>query len=64
MLTDKIISLLNSLQQNLNGASNQLAYAVENYSLGCRNSCYGTCFESCSGSCDDACEGSCYNEMR
>ncbi len=71
MLTEKIINLLDSLQKNLNGSSNQLAYAyaVSDYSLDCKSSCYGSCdgdcsggcSYSCQGSCDDSCSGSCHN---
>lgn len=61
MLTDRIISLLDSLQSKLSRPSAELAfaYAGADYALGCKSSCYGSCDGDCSGGCSSSCEGSC-----
>lgn len=61
MLTEKIMSLLDSIQNKLDKSSGELelAYAGYDYAMSCRSSCYGSCDGDCSGGCSSSCEGSC-----
>ncbi len=60
MLTEYIISLLDSLQSKLSKPSGELAYAYgTDFAVGCKSSCYGSCDDSCSGGCSSSCSGSC-----
>ena len=61
MLTDRIISALDTLQNKLEMGSNNLAYAfaANDVVLDCRSSCYGSCDGDCAGGCSYSCAGSC-----
>lgn len=60
MLTDKIMEVLDNIQNNLmNSVNLRHVYAVsDGADLGC-NTCSGSCAGSCSGGCADDCDGSC-----
>lgn len=62
MLTDKIMEVLNNLQNNLLHSANLCpAYTIsDGMDFGCHgSSCSGRCEGDCSGACAFDCDGSC-----
>ena len=67
MLSDKVMELLEHIQNSLPLGSKNLAYSMaSDYSSSCRycsgecsGDCKGDCLGSCSGGCDGRCEGDC-----
>lgn len=68
MLTNKLMDILNNIQNTLGGIFQpNLVYATNINNFGCTSSCsndcsgdcYGNCEWSCSGDCEGDCAGTC-----
>lgn len=63
MLTDKLMDILDNIQNALGSTSrSNLVYAASANNFRCTNcsgDCYGDCYSSCSGDCEGDCAGNC-----
>lgn len=60
MLTDKLMSILDNIQNSLcNISQSNLVYASGVNNFRCTSSCANDCSGDCSGNCDASCSGLC-----